>query len=294
MSGRRIAPIGIAIVVMMIGAWSSSTRAQAASGEGSFGGAQPELGVGLLVAVPGAEGSGQGVYATSDPDVPRPVFTRAIPATSGGQGDLSNLCRAADGPPISEFPLGNGWWFDIELFATSDGHYIATIDAICVALDPAAPNAPPPAPVLSQPPTIGEVWRSVGLPAPTIGVSPQANGVTGLATWVWTGGSINPVAVAVSLRGYTITGTARVTGYAVFPGVGGWQRSPDPGQPDDPAFVHTYEQTGTYRLGVATLWSANAVLSGPGLATPIAIDLGTAVVTNGRDYPVVQIRSRLL
>jgi len=36
------------------------------------------------------------------------------------------------------------------------------------------------------------------------------------------------------------------------------------------------------------------VLTGPGLATPLVINLGTALVTNGRDYPVVEIRSRLL
>ena len=66
------------------------------------------------------------------------------------------------------------------------------------------------------------------------------------------------------------------------------------GTPDAPAAEHSYETTGTFRLGVATRWSASAVMTGPGLATPLTIDLGTAIVTNGRDYPVVQIRSRLL
>ena len=66
------------------------------------------------------------------------------------------------------------------------------------------------------------------------------------------------------------------------------------GTPDAPAAEHTYETTGTFRLGVATRWSASAVMTGPGLATPLTIDLGTAIVTNGRDYPVVQVRSRLL
>jgi len=292
-SRRHVTSVCIAIVVAMIGVCWSPTDAHAVGGGGTFGGVEPVLGVGLLVSVGGSTG-GEGVYTTSDPDVPRPVFTRAIPAVSGGLGDLSNLCMAVDGPPISDFPLGNGWWFNIELFATSDGHYIATTGAICVALDPDAPDAPPPAPALRQPPTIGEVWRTVALPAPSIGVSPEANGVTGLATWVWTGGSTAPVAVAVSLRGYTITGTARVTGFAAFPGVGGWLLGDSPGTPEDPAFTHTYEQTGTYRLGVATMWSASAVLTGPGLATPLVINLGTALVTNGRDYPVVEIRSRLL
>jgi hypothetical protein len=71
-------------------------------------------------------------------------------------------------------------------------------------------------------------------------------------------------------------------------------RGKHPGAAGDPAFAHTYETTGTYRLGVATLWTATAVMSGPGLTAPLTIDLGTAVVTNARDYPVVEIRSRLL
>ncbi|HEY5013652.1 MAG TPA: hypothetical protein VIK61_13245, partial [Acidimicrobiia bacterium] len=112
-------------------------------------------------------------------------------------------------------------------------------------------------------------------------------------TWIWTGGAA-PVAVSVSLSGFRITGTARVVGYGEFPGEGGWFRSRAGGSVDHPAFTHTYETAGTYRLGVATLWSASAVLTGPGLAAPLAFELGTAVVTNGRDYAVVSVRTHLL
>ena len=146
---------------------------------------------------------------------------------------------------------------------------------------------------MPQPPTIGEIWRSIALPVPSIGASPSARGITGLSTRVWTDGS-GPVAIAVSLGGFTITGTANVIGYGVFAGEDGWISSAEAGAADDPAAEHTYETTGTYRLGVATRWSASAVISGPGLVTPLTIDLGTAIVTNGRDYPVVQIRSRLV
>jgi hypothetical protein len=190
------------------------------------------------------------------------------------------------------YPLGNGWVFAIELFNTATGAYISTVSTMCVqAVSPA--GGAPPAPTLAQPPTIGEIWDAARLPTPPVGASPDARGITGLPTWVWTNGSA-PVAVGVTLDGYRVSGTARVVGYGVFSGEGGWVRSDSAGAPGDPAFAHTYETTGTFRLGVATLWTATAVMTGPGLAAPLTIDLGTAVVTNGRDYPVVEIRSRLL
>jgi hypothetical protein len=291
------------IVVFLVVAVAASAMAlatpalpTASAGDafGKFGGTRPELGVGLLVSVPGgADGGGHQTYAAGDPTAPRPVFTRAVPASSGDGGGLSNLCRTPDGPHGPAFPLGNGWNFYIELFATRTGAYLSTIGIVCVPLDPDAAEAVPPAPVVAQPPTIGEIWRAVGLPTPPVGVSPAAKGITGLPTWVWTNGSI-PASVGANLLGYRITGTAHLVGYGAFPGEGGWVRSRTPGRAGDPAFAHTYEQTGTYRLGVATLWTATAVMTGPGLDAPLTINLGTAVVTNARDYAVVQIRSRLL
>jgi hypothetical protein len=283
--------LAIAVIVAVL-ASNATTAPVGAAGSGKLGGTPPSLGVGLLVSVPGLAGSGHESYAAADPNAPRPVFERAIPASAGiGVSGLSNLCQI--GPPDPAYPLGNGWLFSIELFATASGAYLATLGTVCEPFAPGSAGAVPVPPALAQPPTIGEIWKSVGLPTPPVGVSPAVKGVTGLATWVWTNGSA-PVGVAVSLSGYRVTGTARVIGYGVFPGEGGWVRSRVAGGPSDPAFAHTYEATGTYRLGVATLWSADAVMTGPGLTTPLTIDLGTAVVTNGRDYPVIEIRSRLL
>jgi hypothetical protein len=281
-------------LVAMAAAISTPVVASAnTSGDGRFGGTEPALGVGLLVSVGGVAGSGHEIYGADDKHAPRPLFTRAVPSSSGdGIAGISNLCHTDTGPTGPEYEIGNGWIFKIQLFATADGRFIATIGIICQPLE--SPLTEPAPPTVPQPPTIGEIWRSAGLPTPAIGVSPAAKGYTGLPTWVWAGGATAPVTVAVSLRGYTITGTARVIGYGVFPGEGGWTRSRVAGGPGDPAFAHTYERTGTYRLGVATLWSAGAVMVGPGLVTPLAIDLGTAVVTNGRDYPVASIRSRLV
>jgi hypothetical protein len=286
--------VTIGVVVAMLAAIPTAGVAQAETGQGTFGGSPPTLGVGLRVTVAGSDGNGSTTFSDDDPALPRPVFTLAVPAlpAGAGAGGLGNLCQVPGTPRDPAFPLGNGWNFEIQLFRSSDGEYLATIGAFCQPLDPGAPNQPPVPPTLPQPPTIAEIWRSIGLPVPPIGASPSARGITGLPTRVWTEGA-GPVAIAVSLGGFTITGTATIVGYGVFAG-DGWMHSTGAGTPDAPAGEHTYETTGTFRLGVATRWSAVAVISGPGLATPLTIDLGIAVVTNGRDYPVVQVRSRLL
>jgi hypothetical protein len=294
---RAAIPVAMAVAMavgMVLAMLSVPTVANAGGGEGALRGSPPQLGVGLRVSVPGIAGTGHDTYAADDPSAPRPVFERAIPSTSGGgAGALGNLCTTPDGPQGPEYRLGNGWYYYIELFATATGAYLSTLGTVCVPLGPAGVVAPPPPPTLGQPPTIGEIWKAVGLPVPAIGVSPGARGITGLPTWIWTAGSA-PVAVSVSLSGFRITGTARVVGYGEFPGEGGWVRSRSGGREGRPALTHTYEQAGTFRLGVATLWSASAVLTGPGLDAPFAFDLGTAVVTNGRDYPVVSVTTHLL
>jgi hypothetical protein len=291
-SARRCA---IGVVIATLAVIPTATVAHAETGHGEFGGSPPALGVGLRVTVAGTDGTGSTTYSDDDPELPRLLFTRAVPALPAGEGvsGLGNLCQVPGTPHDPAFPLGNGWNFEIQLFRSSDGAYLATIGGFCQPLDPDAPNEPPVPPPVTQPPTIGEIWRSIALPVPSIGASPSVRGITGLSTRVWTDGS-GPVAIAVSLGGFTITGTANVTGYGVFAGEDGWISSAEAGAADDPAAEHTYETIGTYRLGVATRWSASAVISGPGLVTPLTIDLGTAIVTNGRDYPVVQIRSRLV
>lgn len=288
---RRRVVSGAVFTVMALVASNAMTAPVRAAGAGTLGGTPPVIGVGLIVSVPGAAGSGHQTYAATDPKAPRPVFERAIPASSGEGASGLNFCQI--GPRDPRYPLGNGWVFSIELFETATGTYIATVGTMCVLSATGAAGGPPPPPTLAQPPTIGAIWDAAGLPTPPVGVSPAARGITGLPTWVWTRGAA-PVGVAVSLSGYRVTGTARVVGYGVYSGEGGWAHGNDAGAPGDPAFAHTYETTGTYRLGVATLWTATAVMTGPGLSAPLTIDLGTAVVTNGRDYPVTEIRSRLL
>ena len=115
----RRAAVGPAVLTVIAIAVSSSAMppAHAATARGGFGGAAPVLGVGLLVSTAGITGDGRATYRADDPTAPRPVFTRAVPAESGGgAGGLSNLCFAPDGLQGPAFKLGNGWIFSIELF----------------------------------------------------------------------------------------------------------------------------------------------------------------------------------
>ena len=57
---------------------------------------------------------------------------------------------------------------------------------------------------------------------------------------------------------------------------------------------HTYETKGQYTIRVATMWRGQFVMTGPGITTPLPVDLRTAQLTNTRAYPVVEIRSVLV
>jgi hypothetical protein len=136
------------------------------------------------------------------------------------------------------------------------------------------------------------VWNAVALAAPPIGVSPADEGVVGLGTWLWTGGPAQ-VQVAVSLNGYTVSGTAHVVEYRFDGGDGDVASAPSAGTRDVPAATHIYDRKGTYALSVSSLWDADVTMAGPGLAAPVPVAIGRAVLTATRDYPVVEVRSVL-
>ena len=57
----------------------------------------PELGASACVSVPGVAGSGHETYAAGDPNAPRPVFERAIPADNGEEAQPG--CPTSASPP---------------------------------------------------------------------------------------------------------------------------------------------------------------------------------------------------
>jgi hypothetical protein len=247
----------------------------------------PHLTVGLAVIAPGESGKS---YDPHDDDAPRPIRYEAVPAHSPPPG-LDNLCNAAQGP-VAPGTVAWGWWYTVTAIDNATGQVLSR-ETVCVPLpDPNTPGPPPPPPV-PVPPTIGEIWDAAGIPAPAVGVSPGAVGVVGLDTWLWSGGP-DVVQLAVTLGGWTVTGVAHRTELRFDTGDGDTTTAPAPGSRAAPALTHVYDVKGEYALQVASVWQATVTMTGPGLAAPIPIAIGSAVVTVTQDYPVVEVRSVLL
>jgi hypothetical protein len=229
--------------------------------------------------------------AASSKHLPPLVQYQWVPAATPEGIGLEHLCNATGGPLVAPDPPW-GWWYSLIGRDRVTGAVVSR-EARCVEFpDPGNPGSRPPAPPLPSPPTIGEVWNAVSLPAPQMQTSPVDRGVTGLETWFWVQSDMERQ-VAVTIDGYTVTGTARVIGYEIDTGDGAPVRAATPGTEQDPAVHHTYDTEGTYQVSVATRWRAEATMTAPGIATPITIDLGTAAIRTTRDYQVVEIRSQL-
>jgi hypothetical protein len=207
---------------------------------------------------------------------------------------LEHLCNASNAPFD---PAGSaipwGWRYTVYLRDRSTGALVGEPQQICVPLTDAASGTPPAPPTLPEPPTIGEIWDAVALSAPNVGVSPANEGVTGLETRLWAANPRTDVAVSVTLDGFTVTGTAHLVGYSFDFGDGDAITTTTAGDARAPAARHVYETKGAYALRIAALWRGQFVMSGPGITTPVPVDLRTAQLTTTRSYRVVEIRSVL-
>jgi hypothetical protein len=184
-----------------------------------------------------------------------------------------------------------GWLYRV-IGYTADGRVVSDTH-VCVAFpDQTNRSGPPPPPTLPEPPTIGEVWRAIQLPLPVIGVNPVTRGVTGLATRLWSGGP-QTARVRATIDGFTVTGTARVVEYR-FATDEGYLGASGPGSEPNPAFTHDFATKGPHTLLVSSVWSATVAMTGPGVTIPIPIDIDIAVLTATADYPVTEVRSRLV
>jgi hypothetical protein len=244
-----------------------------------------EFEVGITITEPGS----------SDPhDIAAPgsapvVHYEAIPQPPNA-GDLTGMCTAPSGQvELGGIPVGI-WYLVIGRDNTGA---IVSEERVCVplvALD--SPELPPPPP-LPVAPSVAEIWRSVQIPVPEMHIDPATRGVTGLATNIWTGGPVT-VPVSVQLRGYTVTGVARLVEYRFFTDEGPAATSIDAGSATAPAARHTFETKGVHRIAIASIWNAEVTLTGPGIASPIPVALGSATLQVARDYPVNEVRSVLL
>jgi hypothetical protein len=284
----RAVVLVLAIVLTLYAAVPASAGS-AGGGGGLNGHPDPHLSVGLHVYATGGDGTTS--YRPHDRNAPSPVRVEAVAAHSPGNG-LENLCNAG-GQPATPTAVPWGWWYTVTTIDNATGQVLST-ELVCVPLPPLAdPAAPPPAPSLPTPPTIADVWDAVGIPAPPIGVNPADEGVVGLGTWMWSGGATQ-AQVAVTLDGYTVSGTAHLVEYRFDGGDGASAPAPGAGSGDHPAATHVYDRKGMYSLSVGSVWDAEVTMVGPGITTPVPISIGRAVVTTTRDYPVVEVRSVLM
>ncbi len=257
----------------------SGTAAHGASpddgriGQGPHGGT---LTVGLTVSIDGSPG-----VPADSPDAPSPYRVVATPARDT-TSPLAGLCNPGNGTIW-------GWTWRVQVIDTATGAVVSD-EPECVAFSQ-ADGPPGPGPVGATPPTIGEIWRSAHIPLPPLGLSPPDDGVTGLATWMWSS-SPDTVSIAATLDGWTVRGVAHRSTFLFDPGDGGAVERSRGGRAADPTLAHTYERKGTYRVAVGTIWTATVAMTGPGVdARPTSI--GSAWLTVSADYPVIEVRSNL-
>lgn len=224
--------------------------------------------------------------------LPRLVHYRATPLTGGRVGDLVNLCNARGLAVADPSEVVFGWLYDIVGY-TSDGHVVSDTHECVPFPDPNDRSVPPPPPALPVSPTVGDVWRAIALPRPVVGVNPVSRGVTGLETWLWSGGP-RTAQIAVTVGAYRITGIARVVEYRFSTDEGYLGATTSPGDASNPAATHRFVSKGAHSLSVASVWEANVIMIGDGTVQPIPLDIDVAVLTATVDYPVVEVRSRLV
>ena len=269
------------LTLMVLGLASQPSFADSGSSGGGIdvGPGGGSLTVGLTVSFNGAPGVAAGSSSAQRPYkiLSFPLYDHSITA----QG----LCANPAGFQ------GLGWNWDITVISNSTGLIVShRID--CIALhDPDAPGPPPATAAPPQPPTIGEIWQTAGIPNPALGVSPADEGVTGLDTWVWTNGP-DTIAINAAFNGWIVTGIATRTDYAFDGGDGQLRSSAIGGSLTQPAFTYVFETKGERTLRIASRWTATLTMSGPGLP-PTPTSIGTATLTTGASYPIVEIRSIL-
>ena len=280
------AMLGLAILTLT-GIVGPAPHARAAEGSGELH--DGRFAVGVEVAEPGTAPQTRDAGDRSLPRLIRYVAT-PLPAGTNTPGSLENVCNASGGANGGAGVVF-GWLYRVIAYAP-DGRIVSDTH-VCVPFpDQNDRSSPPPPPALPEPPTIGEVWRAIQLPLPVIGANPVSRGVTGLPTRLWSGGAQTAV-VGATIAGFTVTGTARVVEYR-FATDEGYLGAGGPGSESSPAFTHDFATKGAHTLMVSSVWRATVTMVGPGVTVPIPIDINIAVLTATVDYPVTEVRSRLV
>lgn len=283
----RCGALAVAVVAVTVVVTTFVPAGATPEGSGELHGAR--LSVGIEAAHDGHEGrvGDSGAVDSTSPSLPRLVHYRSMPLAAGQPGNIDGpLCNAAT-PPDVVF----GWLYEVVGY-TSDGRTVSDAP-LCVPFPDQANRSAAPIPIgLPAAPTVGDVWRAVTLPPPVVGVNPVSRGVTGLDTWLWSGGP-QTAQVAVTLNGLRVTGVAHLVEYRFFTDEGYLGASATPGDASHPVVTHRFATKGAHLLGVASVWRANVTMVGAnGVVVPL--DINTVVLTATVGYPVTEVRSRLV
>lgn len=187
-----------------------------------------------------------------------------------------------------------------ELIDTRDGTLVSAVEGCEFPAQPGVAAAIVP-PLPPAPPSPVEVWRTIPLPTPVLGINPEGKGLTGLKTWIW---STNPgsLAAQTSIRGYTATAKATAVRWV-------WKMWNDgdtpnlnpnprvessyPGSEGTPAATYVYETKGDYTVTLTVWWTGDFTFTGNGVPPQTEI-LGDTSRDATRPYHVIEVRSVLV
>jgi hypothetical protein len=160
-------------------------------------------------------------------------------------------------------------------------------DLVIVPWCPTPGSAPP-----WEAPSAAEIWEQIPLPRRGIGASPPGTadwpGITRLPTFLWSDERPETTA-AVSMRGFSVTVTARAVAYAWSFGNGATEVAGDP-----PNATVPYTRRGDYDVTLYVVWEARAHLAYDAWGLDLGeTDLGTVTLPEHRSYHVAEIRAVL-
>ncbi len=187
-------------------------------------------------------------------------------------------------PGVTRDPVRSG--HDVELWDRQTQLPVPTVPVrtVCSGPDAAVPLPP-------EPPSAEEIRARIPIPEGRMGISPALDGLTGLETWLWYEGEVQPVELRLDIRGYAVTASAK-------PVVFTWKMAPDPasqysrsvpGSKAHPAAVHVYQTKADYMTVMEVSWGGSYSFSGFGIGLTNQ-PLGRVTLSSERLYHVVEAR----
>lgn len=248
----------------------------------------------------GDPGPGETTQTSTSP--PGPTFRRLkVPSppvceAAGGGGwipltDVDAAIFDLGILPGSPDPVEEGQFWILEL-VTPDGVPQNTGFIACVGDGAPAPPSPPPLPTAGE---IWGAWEDARTFEPAVNLDPFVRGLTGLDTLMWYAGPTSD-SLAIAINGYGVD--AEIAAVEFVWDMGAPSRegvqvyaSPIP----DPGEVHVYAQPVEAVVIHRIVWTGEAVITGPGLpAGGIVLDLGEALLSVGRAYDVIEVRTPVI